>query len=353
MDARADAEIMVSEAAPADRAPWSRYVGAKPDATLFHDLRWGEAVQSAYGYKSVNLVARRGGEIVGVLPLIDVRSALFGRSLISTAFSIGGGALADDDRALGALGRRALEIGRDLGVNYVELRGGSSPGPGYVEKSGLYAAFVKELPAKVDDILPAIPKNRRAEIKKSMRLESEAKFRYRLDGSPKDFHRLYADSVRHLGTPVFPVKFPASLAEAFGADMEIAIVDVNGAPAATLLSFWRGDRVMPYYIGGTREARSLRAFDYLYFQLMRRAVERGVRLFDFGRSKIGSTHFDTKTYWGFEPSPVVYHVGLVRAKELPNVNPTNPKFAAVSAAWKKLPAPVADAIGPMIARHLA
>jgi FemAB-related protein (PEP-CTERM system-associated) len=350
---RADAAITVAEAAPGDREAWTRYLDASADATLFHDLRWGEAVADAYGYGSVNLVARREGAVVGVLPLTDVRSALFGRSLISTAFAIGGGVVADDAAAHEALAVRALDLGREFGVNYVELRGGPAPAAGYVEKSGHYVSFSKELPADEEAVLTGLPKNRRHEVRKSERLERNPGFRYRVGGSPREFHRLYADSVRHLGTPVFPQKFPESLAARFGDDMEIAIVELDGKPAATLLSFWRGARVMPYYIGGTQAARAARAFDYLYFQLMRRAVLRGARIFDFGRSKVGSTHFDTKKYWGFEPSPIVYHVGLVRAKELPNVSPTNPKFALVSAAWRRLPAFLADRAGPLIARHLA
>ncbi|MEK7265136.1 MAG: peptidoglycan bridge formation protein FemAB, partial [Pseudomonadota bacterium] len=84
---------------------------------------------------------------------------------------------------------------------------------------------------------------------------------------------------------------------------------------------------------------------------MRRAVERGGRGFDFGRSKVGSTHFDTKKFWGFEPSPVIYHVGLVRAKAAPNVNPNNPKFARLVEIWRRLPLPVANIIGPIVARN--
>jgi hypothetical protein len=95
----------------------------------------------------------------------------------------------------------------------------------------------------------------------------------------------------------------------------------------------------------------MRAYDYLYYSLMRRAVLRGIRTFDFGRSKVGSTHSLTKTYWGFEPQPLLYHVALIRAKEIPNVNPNNPKFARFVELWKKLPLPVANVLGPIAARN--
>ena len=97
----------------------------------------------------------------------------------------------------------------------------------------------------------------------------------------------------------------------------------------------------------------MRAYDYLYYDLMRRAVERGVRIFDFGRSKVGSSHYATKTYWGFQPSPVYSRIGLVRASRLPNVNPNNPKFAAFVSLWKRTPLVIANTIGPALARNFA
>jgi FemAB-related protein (PEP-CTERM system-associated) len=333
------------------REAWTRYVDGRQDATLFHDLRWLEAVKSGYGYRDFNLIARRGGKVCGVLPLTLVASPLLGRSLISTAFAVGGGIVADDEETVRALGARALEIGRDRGVNYVELRGGPAPGDGYREKAGVYAAFEKEMPADPEAIRQWLPRNRRAEVKKAMRIDEANENSFRTSRRVRDFYKVYAPALRNLGTPVMPQKFLTALKVNFGDDVEIGLVEHHGEPIAGLFSFWRRDRVMPYYIGADVKARDIRAYDYLYYTLMKRAVARGIRTFDFGRSKIGSTHYDTKTYWGFEPKPLVYHVALVRAKELPNVNPNNPKFERFVEIWKKLPLPVANLIGPFVARN--
>lgn len=346
--------IEVVETTVADDQAWADYVAGQPEARLFHERRWGAVIDEAYGHRTLHLAAKRAGRIVGVLPLTDVRSVLFGRSLISGAFAVAGGALADDDEALEALLARAVDLGRARNVQYVELRGGRAPAtPLWVQKTGVHAAFQKELPASEDALLPSLPKNRRAQIKKATRLVSELGARLRLDGTADDFQPLYAQSLRNLGTPVPPVALFRAIMDRFRDCAEISLIEREGSPIAGLLTFWRGGVVSPYYIGGTSEARARFAYDLLYFDLMRRAIARGVRTFDFGRSKIGSTHFDTKTYWGFEPTPVVYHVAMVRAKELPNLSGANPKFALVSEAWKKLPQPVADVAGPMLARHLA
>lgn len=336
---------------PKDTGRWIDFVAERSAATLFHDHRWLEAVEKAYGYRGCHLIAERGGCIAGVLPLTLVASPLLGRSLVSTAFGIGGGIVADDEEAIAALGREARALGERSRVNYVELRGGPAPGEGWIEKTGLYESFEKEMPAAIDQIRDWLPRNRRAEVKKSLRIDEANEDSFRLDQNVDDFYAVYSAALRNLGTPAMPKKFLRLLKEKFGDDADIALVERNGEPVAGLFSFWRQGRVMPYYIGGSDVGRNMRAYDYLYYSLMRRAVARGVRLFDFGRSKVGSTHSQTKTYWGFAPQPLVYHVALIRASEPPNVNPNNPKFARFVEIWKKLPLPVANFLGPFAARN--
>ncbi len=345
--------ISIASFAAADRDIWRAYVDAHPQSTLFQDLRWSDAVAAGYGYENRHLIARRAGVVVGVLPLTFVDAPLLGRSLISAAFGVGGGALADDADAAMLLAARAHDLGRESAVNYVELRGGDAPDERFVEKTGVYATFEKELPANADAILSWLPRRRRAEVKKALAFEESGEFAFRTSESVDDFYRIYARSSRNLGTPVMPKKFLTALKRNFGDEIEIGLIERKKKPAAALLSFWRRDRVMPYYVGADAQARRLRAFDFLYYDLMRRAVARGVRIFDFGRSKVGSTHYATKTYWGFEPSAVTHHVGLVRATSLPNVNPANPKFAAFVSLWRRTPLPLANALGPVLARNFA
>ena len=86
---------------------------------------------------------------------------------------------------------------------------------------------------------------------------------------------------------------------------------------------------------------------------MRRAVERGATMFDFGRSKVGTGPYSFKSNWGFEPRPITHQYLLIGRDTLPNLNPTNPRYAKVIAAWQKLPIAVANAISPFISRDLA
>lgn len=109
---------------------------------------------------------------------------------------------------------------------------------------------------------------------------------------------------------------------------------------------------MPYWGGGTREARRLRANDVLYFALMNHARRKGCTDFDFGRSKTGSGAYHFKKNWGFEPEPLAYAVYTADGQPPRDLNPNNPKYRAQIILWQRLPLVVTNRIGPWIAKGL-
>jgi len=328
---------------------WDDYVRAHNEGSIFHLSGWGQAVQSAYKYNALYLTAQQGGRIVGVLPLVDIKSPLLGRSLISMPFSVGGGPLADDDCALKALISEAVSIGAKAGVKYLECRSNFVGGRDWIAKTGIYAGFKTILPSSEDDHLNAIPRKRRAEIRKAIAAEQKGALTIRHDGGADEFYALYARSLRQLGTPIFPKRFLDSLIDAFPNDIEITIVNFDGAPVAALLSFCFGDALLPYYVGASPAARRARAYDFIYWSVMRRAAAHGRRTFDFGRSRIDSGSYLYKKLWGVEPTPLTYQVKLIAAAEIANVNPNNPKFALFAKLWPLLPLAATKALGPLLA----
>jgi len=119
-----------------------------------------------------------------------------------------------------------------------------------------------------------------------------------------------------------------------------------------VLSFYFRDEVLPYYAGDAEAARDLAANDFKYWELMRRAVARGCTLFDYGRSKLDTGSYSFKKNWGFEPEPLAYEYALLTRSDVPQNNPLNPKYRMFIAMWKRLPRPVANALGPHIVRNL-
>lgn len=344
--------VTIVRASEEDAARWDAYVAAAPEATFFHRFGWRRVIADAYGYEPVSLMAVASGRVVGILPLTDVRSSLLGRALISTAFTVGGGVVADDAAARALLAEAASQEGRARHARYIELRGGATP-EGWAVKDAAYAGFEKPLLADETEALKAIPRRRRAELRKALDAASAGELKTDFGGDADVFYALYASAMRDHGTPVFPRRFARALLDVFPGDTDILVIRAGDEPALALLTFYFRDRVMPYYFGARRDARARRAFDYAIWLQMRRGAGRGGSVFDFGRSKAGSGSYNYKTYWGFTPAPLAYHYCLLGAGETPNVSPSNPKFALASAAWRRLPLVVANAAGPMLARHLA
>ncbi len=335
----------------ADEPAWENFVQGHPEATFFHRCGWRRVVYQTYGHKTAFLMARANHEVRGVLPIVHCRSRLFGNSLISTGFCVQGGVLAVDDEAHAALIHAATELGRDRNVAYVELRDADARDlPGWERKEGVYAGFARRISGDEGTNFKAIPRKKRADLRKAL----ASGLTVETGATPGEFWPVYAESLRNLGTPVFPLRFVEALRREFGASVEISLVrGPSREPLAALVSFYFRDRVLPYYGGAVPAARAVHAYDLLYWSLMCRAVARGVRVFDFGRSKVGTGAYDYKRFWGFDPTPMSYRFRLIRARSVPDVNPLNPKYKFMVDAWRRLPLPVANRLGPVLARHLA
>ncbi len=346
-------EISIVQANLNDKARWDAYVEGNKDSRFFHRFGWSEIIQKSYGYKPYYLMALRDDHLVGVLPLTFVKSMISGNALISTAFTVGGGVIADDIHIAQTLLTQAKNVGEQLGVGYVELRSEKASFTHLENKNTTYAGFVKPLPSDEEAILLSIPRKRRAEIRKAFKFVESGALKFSFERDLDKFYGLYARSLRDLGTPIFPKRFVKNILDVFSDECDLLTVENDGVPVSSLISFYHHDCVMPYYVGATPEARALRAFDYIYWQQMLRAADRGVTQFDFGRSKYDTGSFGYKKTWGIEPQALEYQYQLVKDNTVPDINPNNPKFAVATKVWRKLPLPLANFGGGVLARHFA
>lgn len=341
--------------AEADLARESRAIGAfladRGETEPFHLPAWSLAVEEGCRQRSRYLVARMGERrIAGVLPLTEVRSFLFGFALVSAGFGVGGGVIAEDEAVAGRLADAATGMAARLGCGSVELRGGWLP-PKWRRIEGRYAGFRRALPSDEEAVLAEIPRKQRAEVRRSLGLDLRCRIAND-DAALDDHYAVYAESVRNLGTPVFPRTLFMAMRDRFGGDADVLTVYAGDEPVASVFTFYHKNIAYPYWGGGTFAARSLRANEHLYYQLMRHAVRRGCTIFDFGRSKVGTGAYAYKKNWGFEPQPLVYAEHALNGREGREINPLDPKYRLKIAAWQKLPLWLTNAVGPHIARGL-
>lgn len=331
---------------PADRAGWDAFVDGHDGGSFFHRAGWQEVMRRGFGHGAPFLLAEEDDRIVGVLPLVHLDSRLFARSLVSTAFCVGGGPLGRDAEAVAALDAEAIALAERLKVDFLEYRCAPPRPEGWLTRSDLYFGFTRALDPDPEKNLLAIPRKQRAEVRKGIKLGLVGE----IDDTVDRFYDLYAESVRNLGTPVFGKRYFRALKEVFGEACELLVILRDGQPVSALMSFYFRDQVLPYYAGGGAAARAASAHEFMYWDVMRRACANGVRSFDFGRSKTGTGSFAFKKNWGFVPQPLTY--GYHGIDDIPEINPLNPKYRMFVALWRRLPLGVSKLVGPWIARSL-
>jgi len=327
---------------------WDAFVLACPQATFFHRAGWQRVIGQVFGHSTWFLYAERDGRIEGVLPLAQVKSWLFGHSLVSLPFAVYGGVAADSTEAAAALEAEAQKIARGLGVEHLELRNVQRQHDDWPLQD-LYVTFRKEILPEEEANMLAIPRKQRAMVRKGLKnnLRSE------IDPGVDRFFALFADNVHRHGTPAMPKRWFQALRDEFGDDCEVlTVVSAEGKPLSSVLSFYFRDEVLPYYAGDDEAARDLAANDFKYWELMRRACARGLKVFDYGRSKQGTGPYAFKKNWGFEPTPLQYEYRLYKRDSVPQNNPNNAKYKLLIETWRRLPIGVANWLGPFVVRNL-
>ena len=332
----------------ATEAMWEAFVLASPEATFFHRPGWQRVMQQVFRLETYFLYALAEGRIQGVLPLAHVKSWLFGRSLVALPFAVYGGVVADSAQVADALEFEAQKIAKQLAVAHLECRNVSLRHVDWPAQD-LYVTFRKEIFSDEDANMLAIPRKQRAMVRKGIKNG----LRSTLDANADDFFALYADNVHRHGTPAMPKRYFQALMSEFGQDCEIlTVVAPDGSPLSSVLSFYFRDEVLPYYAGDDESARNLAANDFKYWELMRRACQRGLKVFDYGRSKQGTGSYAFKKNWGFEPTALHYEYCLYTRSSVPQNNPSNAKFKLLIATWRRMPLRMANWLGPFVVRNL-
>ena len=337
--------------AQTDADAWRAYVQAHPLATVFHRMAWSKAVAQAYGHRPVHLTAWSGDRLVGVLPLFLVKSVFVGRVLVSVPYATYGGILADSDEIAEAILKAAQDSCEEAGAEYLELRHREANSLDLPE-IGRYDTFRKQLPNRPEEVLPSLPRKTRAASRKGL----EALGPDAVIVGPElldTVYELYTHSMRRLGSPNYRKRFFQALQGAYGDDCICLVVRDSGTPVSGVLSLVFRDEIVPYVSGSLEEGLAKFANNVMYLRLMEYAAGRGLPWFDFNRSRRdnrGPHAF--KRYHGFEPAPLHYQIHLSNGGSIPNLTPSNRKFALAGRVWRKMPLWVTRPAGARITKWI-
>ncbi len=344
------APLVVRAALSTDTAAMDRFVLSAEDGTFFHLSGWTRAVVDEFKHRDRSLVALRGDQVVGVLPLTECGGVLGGRSLISNAYAVYGGPAAADRETEVALVRAAEELAVAEGVGRLELRCKRDLDLGF-ERLDLHATFIRELPDQAEEVLKRMPKKARADARKAREGHglTLVEGRWYLG----DLVRLFHANKQALGSPALPATFFARLLSNFPDHSTIHLTKQGDEPVMAVMSFLFRDQVLAYYSGSAPDAdRRCKASGFTYMALQEWSVRAGYRLFDFGRSRKGAGAFAFKARQGFEAQDLYYQVRLVRDRALPSLNPSNPKTLVLQRGWRSLPAGLARRLSTSASRYL-
>ncbi len=328
---------------------WDRYVHKHESGSFFHQLGWKRVIERTYPAEPFYLYVERGDQICGVLPLFASGGKPFTRTLVSVPMGVTGGILADDQESALLLREAARAIAEREQLPYVEYKSEKAVFDDLKTKGDLYFTFRQEIYGDRDKQLKAIPRKTRAVLREAERNHLKGEYnRTDLDA----FHDFYALSLKNLGTPLFPKELFVASLEEFPEHSDFVTVRQTGRIIGVVLNYYYKDTMLPFFAGTAPECRDVAINNYLYWYMLETGYERGFRSFDFGRSKVGTGAFKFKKHFGMQEIPLQYQYDLVSVAELPNVNPTNPKYKKAIETWQKLPVELTKIIGPMISKRL-
>jgi FemAB-related protein (PEP-CTERM system-associated) len=333
-----------------DFEAWDHFVLGATGGTLFHTTSWKSAVEDGFGHRAFYFAAWRRRNIVGVLPMFEVRSLLGGTMFVSVPYGVYGGVLTDEPEAREMLLAKAVADAEARGSRSVELRSEVAVWP-VASTSDKYVTFRGRLPRRTEDCLSRLPRKARAAAR-------TARERYKLSASHGAEYlpvvwRLYCRSMRRLGSLNYPYGFFESLIRGTPGGHIVTLLRHNDTPVAGLVTLLYNGCAMPYFVGFGENANRLHAANFVYLTAMEEAVRRGYMTFDFGRSRVdnvGACAF--KRNQGFEPTPLAYQLYTLNGRTAPNLAPSNPWFAPARRIWPVLPEMLTRPFGAWLSKHV-
>ncbi len=333
-----------------DEDAWDTYVHGSDRCSIYHLSVWKKIISDLFGHAGYYFCSKDAeGKINGVLPLIRLKSRIFGDYMVSMPYFNYGGAIAEQPEIEAALMQAAAESAGGAGLSHVEFRDLASREADWKLRNDKIT-MILNLPESEEVLWKSLGSKRRSQIKRPLRENPEV-----LSGGIElldDFYRVFTINMRDLGTPVYPKVFFERILQTFPDKAAIVSVRMqNEAVAAGFLLGFRGQLEIPW-ASTLGKVNPLGVNMLLYWEVLKFAIEKGYKRFDFGRCTEGSGTHKFKKQWGSEACQLNWHYWLPAGAELPQLNPNNPKYKAAISVWRKMPVFLTNWLGPKIVKNL-
>lgn len=329
---------------------WDRYVENHPEGSIYHLSAWQSIIKNQFGHNSFYFVSTdENNNINGALPVVQLKSMLFGNYMVSVPYFNYGGVIANNKDIATRLMQQAGELAETKTASHIEFRDTQA----YEGQWGLRedkVVMLLDLPAESDILWKDIGTKVRAQVKRPQREPVSSKHGG-LD-LLDDFYQVFAQNMRDLGTPVYSKAFFKSILQAFPENTHIVCIYHNGKPAAGGFLMGYKNRMEIPWASALREFNKISVNMFLYWEVLKYSIEQGYQQFDFGRSTVNAGTYRFKKQWGAKPKQLYWHYWLADGQDVPKMNPDNPKYKFVINTWQKLPVWLTKIIGPSIVKNL-
>ncbi|MBK8335779.1 MAG: FemAB family PEP-CTERM system-associated protein [Sterolibacteriaceae bacterium] len=336
---------------PADEPRWDAYVRMSPDCSVYHLSGWQRVVRDCFGHDSYDIMSvSEDGVCNGILPLVHMKSRVFGNFFVSLPYFNYGGICADSPVIADKLWQKAVELASSKKGDYIELRSAQEL-PWSLPAKTNKVTMELNLPQAPEALWKSFSSKLRSQIKRPLREGMS----FKLGGIDllDSFYSVFADNMRSLGTPVYSRSFFRAILTEFPQSVRIcAVFNTFGDPVAAGFLVGFRDRIEIPWASSLRSHNHLSPNMLLYWASLSFACEQGYKVFDFGRSTPGEGTFKFKQQWGAQPIQLYWYYWLRDGESLPNLNPKNPKYSLAISIWKKLPLAVTNWLGPIVVRNI-
>lgn len=331
-----------------DGSLWDSYVEKATGSCNYHRWVWGQVIEETFGHRPYYLSASADGAIQGVLPLVFLKSRLFGKSLVSVPFFTYGGVLAGNAEARASLLEYAAGLAQELGAHHIELRQGTECDVGWADVTPK-VTMVVPLPVSTAELWKGLSTGMRNKIRNAQKHGLRAQW-----GGAEEvahFYPVFATNMRNLGTPVYPREWFANQCCHCPEIRVLTLWDDHGPIAGAFLTPFHQTLELPWS-ASLPESRKKYSHVLLYWTFLEWALENGYRTVDLGRCTPGSGTHEFKRHWNCVERLLHWYYWLPSGRSLPQLRADNPRFHLATEVWKHLPLFVANGLGPRIVRSI-
>ena len=328
---------------------WDDFLLKSEYSSLYHVYAWKEIYEKCFGHQTFYLAAIENGNFQGVLPLVYIKSKVFGKILCSIPFLNYGGPCTLYNQVEELLFNEACSIVDKYKMDYLEIRG--------ARKINLNIPTSKNkvsLTINLDTSPETLWNNFKSKHRTNIRRAYKNNISVKSGGLEllDIFYKILSESWRDHGTPLYNKSYFHNILAEFDDRIRIYIAFHNDIPIATAFNGHYKDTIEGMWAGGKAEYRKLQPNHVLYWEMIKDGCENGFKVFHLGRSSADSTSETFKKRWNAIPTQLYWQYYLGNAKEIPQLNVNNPKFELAIKIWRNLPLKVTSLIGPMLANKI-